>query len=100
MEKNPSCDIRAYTGGQSCCHHLFTLLDKNQTTPWQDQPLEYHHKWRIYYQDADPVTNPIQGVTQFNVSWTWLCAAQLQLGGLCTACLPGTHVAFRSPGRR
>lgn len=66
LEKNPSCDLRAYTGGQSCCHHLFTLLDKNQTTPWQDQPLNYHHKWRIYFQDADPVGSPIKNVIQYN----------------------------------
>eukprot|EP00729_Bicosta_minor_P020806 gene20806-29954_t len=39
LQKNAECDIRTYTGGQSCCHHLFTLLDKNQTTPWQDKPL-------------------------------------------------------------
>lgn len=66
LEKNPSCDIRSYTGGQSCCHHLYTLLDRNQSTPWQDQPLEYHHKWRIYYQEVDPVANPIAGVIQYN----------------------------------
>ena len=35
LEQNPTCDLRAYTGGQSCCHHMFTLLDKDQKTPWQ-----------------------------------------------------------------
>lgn len=65
LEKNPSCDFRTYTGGQSCCHHLYTLLDKDQVTPWQDQPLEYHHKWRIYYQEVTP-SNPIQNVVQYN----------------------------------
>jgi hypothetical protein len=25
--RNPTCDIRAYTGGQSACHHMFSLLD-------------------------------------------------------------------------
>jgi len=60
LEKNPSCDLRAYTGGQSCCHHLFSLLDVNQTTPWQDQPLEYHMKFRVYYREADGITNVIQ----------------------------------------
>jgi len=57
---NPSCDLRAYTGGQSCCHHLFTLLDKDQQTPWVDQPLEYHMKFRIYYQDSPSIKNVIQ----------------------------------------
>ena len=76
LGKNPSCDLRAYTGGQSCCHHLFTLLDQNQTTPWQDEPLVYHHKWRIWY-DPTPVEDImrlplpadvpiIQNVLQFN----------------------------------
>ena len=26
---NPTCDVRAYTGGQSACHHLFSLLDED-----------------------------------------------------------------------
>lgn len=60
LGKNPSCDIRAYTGGQSCCHHLFTLLDKDQPTPWQDTPLEYHMKFRIYYQEDPSIANVFQ----------------------------------------
>ena len=66
LEKNPSCDIRSYTGGQSCCHHLFTLLDKDQKTPWQDQPLQYHMKFRIYYRDATPPTAVVKNVVQHN----------------------------------
>ena len=66
LGKNPSCDIRAYTGGQSCCHHLFTLLDKDQVTPWQDQPLVYHHKWRIWYTEVETSPTPITDLVQFN----------------------------------
>jgi hypothetical protein len=71
LGKNPSCDVRTYTGGQSCCHHLFTLLDKNQSTPWQNQPLIYHHKWRIYYasdsvEDMIKAATPITNLVQFN----------------------------------
>lgn len=64
LGRNPSCDLRAYTGGQSCCHHLFTLLDKDQVTPWQDKPLEYQFKWRVYYKDATEAR--IQNVNQHN----------------------------------
>ena len=37
---------QAYTGGQSCCHHLFTLLDKDQKTPWQVR-VECHVECRV-----------------------------------------------------
>jgi hypothetical protein len=63
---NPSCDLRSYSGGQSCCHHLFTLLDANQTTPWQDQPLVYHHKWRIWYAEVESAPEPISDLVQFD----------------------------------
>jgi hypothetical protein len=66
LGKNPSCDLREYTGGQSCCHHLFSLLDKGQVTPWQDRPLIYHHKWRIWYTEVESSPTPISDVLQFN----------------------------------
>jgi hypothetical protein len=66
LGKNPSCDLRSYVGGQSCCHHLFTLLDRDQVTPWQDQPLVFHHKWRIWYQEAEASPTPLTDLTQFN----------------------------------
>lgn len=65
LEKNPSCDIRAYTGGQSCCHHLFTLLDKDQKTPDQDKFLVYRMKWRFWFHEATP-ENQFKEVSQFN----------------------------------
>jgi len=49
--KNPTCDIRTYTGGQIACHHMFSLLDADQEIPWVDQPLAYHLKFRFWYQD-------------------------------------------------
>ena len=48
---NPTCDIRAYTGGQTACHHMWSLLDKDQDIPWHDQPLSYSIKFRFWYQD-------------------------------------------------
>ena len=48
---NPTCDIRSYTGGQIACHHMWSLLDKEQDIPWPDQPLEYQMKFRFWYQD-------------------------------------------------
>ena len=28
--QNPTCDVRSYVGGQSACHHMFSLLDADQ----------------------------------------------------------------------
>jgi len=49
--KNPTCDIRTYVGGQSACHHMFSLLDADQEIPWADQPLDYHLKFRFWVQE-------------------------------------------------
>ena len=49
-QKNPTCDVRYYSGGLMSCHHLWSLLDADQDIPWADQPLVMMHKWRIYVQ--------------------------------------------------
>jgi len=49
-QKNPTCDIRYYRGGQSACHHMWSLLDADQEIPWADQPLVLHHKYRFWVQ--------------------------------------------------
>lgn len=48
--KNPTCDIRTYSGGQIACHHLWSLLDAEQEIPWPDQPQVYHQKFRFWVQ--------------------------------------------------
>ena len=53
-QRNPTCDVRAYTGGQSACHHMFSLLDADQPNPWPDKPINYTMKWRFWYQEYDP----------------------------------------------
>lgn len=50
-QKNPTCDIRTYVGGQLSCHHMWSLLDADQPIPWVDQPLQYHLKYRFWFQD-------------------------------------------------
>jgi hypothetical protein len=50
-DHNPTCDIRTYVGGLSTCHHAWHLLDADQEVPWQDQPLEYYLKYRLYFQE-------------------------------------------------
>jgi hypothetical protein len=52
--KNPTCDIRTYTGGLLTCHHKWVLLDTEQEQPWTDQPLVYYKKFRVYYQEYEP----------------------------------------------
>jgi hypothetical protein len=53
-QRNPTCDVRTYVGGQTSCHHLWYLLDADQADPWPTQPLEYHLKFRFWYQAYDP----------------------------------------------
>ena len=50
-QKNPTCDARTYVGGQTSCHHMWSLLDADQEIPWSDQPLEYHLKFRFWVQE-------------------------------------------------
>lgn len=54
-QKNPTCDVRTYVGGQIVCHHMWSLLDADQDIPWVDQPLKYHLKMRFWYQEYDPL---------------------------------------------
>lgn len=49
-DKNPTCDIRYYVGGQWACHHMWSLLDAEQEIPWPEQPLVFHHKYRFWVQ--------------------------------------------------
>lgn len=53
-QRNPTCDIRHYRGGQWACHHMWSLLDADQEIPWTDQPLVYHQKFRFYVQPYTP----------------------------------------------
>jgi hypothetical protein len=54
QQHNPTCSIRTYLGGQHCCHHMVSLLDKDHEIPWDDQPLEYHLKFRFYFEEYVP----------------------------------------------
>jgi hypothetical protein len=51
-QRNPTCDVRAYVGGLSCCTHQWFLLDKEQESP--EEVLEYRIKARFYFQEHDP----------------------------------------------
>jgi len=56
-QRNPTCDIRYYKGGQWACHHMWSLLDADQPIPWADQPLVMHHKYRFWVQPYDPAVH-------------------------------------------
>eukprot|EP00039_Didymoeca_costata_P022118 m.3773 g.3773 ORF g.3773 m.3773 type:complete len:792 (-) comp2823_c0_seq1:19-2394(-) len=49
-QRNPTCDIRYYQGGQWACHHMWSLLDADQEIPWPNQTLTFYHKYRFYVQ--------------------------------------------------
>jgi hypothetical protein len=53
-QRNPTCDIRYYRGGQWACHHKWSLLDADQPIPWTDQPLVFVHKYRFWVQPFEP----------------------------------------------
>eukprot|EP00658_Telonema_sp_P-2_P078380 TRINITY_DN7322_c0_g1_i4.p1 TRINITY_DN7322_c0_g1~~TRINITY_DN7322_c0_g1_i4.p1 ORF type:complete len:393 (+),score=85.33 TRINITY_DN7322_c0_g1_i4:167-1345(+) len=55
-QRNPTCDIRHYQGGQWACHHMWSLLDADQPIPWSNQPLVFHHKYRFWVQPFTPVS--------------------------------------------
>ena len=48
-QKNPTCFIETYQGGQSCCHHKWILLDRDQQQPVGD--MTYFLKYRFYFQE-------------------------------------------------
>ena len=64
-DKNPSCDLRSYVGGMLCCGHKVSLLDAEQAVPWQDQPLTYSLKFRIWYKRFDSAKHSAV------VKWGW-----------------------------
>lgn len=49
-QRNPTCDVRYYHGGQWACKHMWSLLDADQEIPWTDRPLIFHHKYRFWVQ--------------------------------------------------
>lgn len=49
--RNPTCDLRNYSGGQLACHHMWSLLDADQPIPWPDRPLEYALKFRFWVEE-------------------------------------------------
>jgi len=74
-QKNPTCDIRTYEGGQTACHHMWSLLDADQEIPWPDVPIEYRLKFRFWVQPYEPtyhtnvrrVTLGIASPTEYDV---------------------------------
>merc|ERR1712192_190718 len=52
QQKNPTCRIETYQGGQECCHHGTVLLDTEQKQPEETQT--YHLKFRFYFQPYSP----------------------------------------------
>jgi hypothetical protein len=70
-QRNPTCDLRAYVGGLSTCHHGWHLLDAEQEVPWQDQPLVYYKKFRIWFQEYSPATrgHPASHVQVIRHDW-------------------------------
>jgi hypothetical protein len=58
QQKNPSCWIQTFVGGQACCHHQYMLLDADQ--PVDNRVDVTFLKFRFYYQPYQPAspTNP------------------------------------------
>lgn len=58
-QRNPTCDLRTYTGGIQSCLDTWRLLDKEQPVPWLDQPLVYRHKFRFWFQEYAEQKEPM-----------------------------------------
>ena len=74
-QKNPTCDVRAYVGGLGCGHHLYYLLDKNQSHLIPAQKLSYHVS---YFRLCNLFAASPAGVTQ-SVICSFFVAACVQL---------------------
>ena len=84
-QQNPTCDIRTYVGGQTACHHMWSLLDADQDIPWADQPLEYHLKVRFWVQPYEPKYH-----TPVSHRATWGIASPVEYDvPKCNATVPG-----------
>jgi len=55
-QHNPTCSVETYGGGLSCCRHGHFLLDADQEVP--EGLLEYHLKFRFYFEDYVPGPKP------------------------------------------
>jgi len=53
-QQNPTCSVHTYQGGLFCCKHMQSLLDSDQEIPWKDHILEYHLKFRFYFEEYKP----------------------------------------------
>mmetsp|Transcript_3494 Transcript_3494/g.10810 ORF Transcript_3494/g.10810 Transcript_3494/m.10810 type:complete len:746 (+) Transcript_3494:757-2994(+) len=86
---NPTCDVRSYVGGQTACHHMFSLLDADQQIPWVDQPLVYHQKFRFWVQ-------PYNASYHTNVKrTTWGIASPVEFD--VPKCAPGVMGCEKDP---
>jgi hypothetical protein len=74
-QKNPTCFIETYRGGQSCCRHNHSLLDKDQDIPWDDQVLEYRLKFRFYFEGFKEKVNDQSASHKNLVRLYWMTEA-------------------------
>jgi len=49
QQYNPTCFIKTYQGGLSCCHHKNILLDEDQVQP--EHEMTYQLKFRFWFQE-------------------------------------------------
>ena len=84
LTNNRGC-LAKDVGGQTACHHMWSLLDADQEIPWPDQPLEYHLKVRFWVQ-------PYNASYHTNVAHkaTWGIASPVEYDvPKCDATIPG-----------
>jgi len=90
-QRNPTCDMRTYSGGLQVCKHGWYLLDAEQEVPWDRMPLVYYQKYRFYFQEFQPQTHIVSATRDF---WGWGIGAA---GGHAEydveRCPPGTPTA-------
>ena len=51
QDENPTCDVRSYVGGQTACHHMWSLLDADQDIPCPTSRSTTRSNSRFYVQE-------------------------------------------------
>eukprot|EP00051_Salpingoeca_urceolata_P026537 m.477668 g.477668 ORF g.477668 m.477668 type:complete len:870 (+) comp20913_c0_seq1:229-2838(+) len=77
-QHNPTCDVRTYAGGQTACHHMWSLLDADQEIPWADKPLQYQMKFRFHFQNYEPASGSKPASHQNVKRTTWGIASPVE----------------------
>jgi len=69
FQRNPTCNSIQYVGGLSCCHHNRIMLDQeDQAASMANATLNYHMKWRFWFQEYKAPATPTAPASHANLN--------------------------------